>query len=65
MGMRRFTRLTNAHSKKAENHVYAVALFFMFYNYCRLHSTIGTSPAVAAKLTDHVWTIEEMIGLIG
>ncbi len=64
MGMRRFTRLTNVHSKKVENHVHAVALFFMFYNYCRVHSTIGTSPVAAAKLTDHVWTIEEMLGLL-
>ncbi len=64
MQMRRFTRLTNAHSKKIENHWYAVALFFMFYNYCRVHSTIKTSPAVKAGLADHVWTIEELIGLL-
>ena len=65
MQMRRFTRLTNAHSKKIENHWCAVAMFFMFYNYCRVHSTIKTSPAVASELTEHVWTIEEMIGLLG
>ena len=62
--MRRFTRLTNAHSKKLEKHAYAVAMFFMFYNFCRVHSTIGTSPAVASGITDHVWTIEELIGLL-
>ncbi len=62
--MRRYTRLTNAHSKKLENHACAVAMFFMFYNFCRAHSTIGTSPAVAAGITDHVWTIEELIGLL-
>lgn len=64
MQMRRFTRLTNAHSKKIENHWCAVALFFMFYNYCRVHSTIGTSPTVASDLMDHAWTIEELIGLL-
>ena len=64
MGMRRFTRLTNAHSKKIENHFYAIALFFMFYNYCRVHSTIGTSPAVASGLADHVWSVEELLGLL-
>ena len=65
MQMRRFTRLTNAHSKKLENHACAVAMCFMFYNYCRVHSTIETSPAVASGLTDHVWSIEELIGLLG
>ena len=64
MSMRRYTRLTNAHSKKLENHAYAVAMFFMFYNFCRVHSTIGTSPVVASGITDHVWTIEELIGLL-
>lgn len=71
MGMRRFTRLTNAFSKKAENHAHAVSLFFMFYNYCRAHQTltkaangIKTTPAMAARLTDHVWTVEEILGLL-
>ncbi len=64
MGMRRYTRLTNAHSKKLENHAHAVAVFFQFYNYCRVHSTVKTSPAVASGLTDHVWTLNELVGLL-
>lgn len=63
MGMRRFTRLTNGHSKKIENHGHAFAMFLMHYNFCRVHSTIGTTPAVKAGLTDHVWTLDELIGL--
>jgi IS1 family transposase len=63
MGMRRFTRLTNAHSKKVGYHVAAVAMFFMFYNYCRVHSTLGATPAMASGLTDHVWTLEELLRL--
>jgi IS1 family transposase len=66
--MRRFTRLTNAFSKKAENHAHAVSLNFMFYNYCRLHQTltkaangIRTTPAMAAGITDHIWTVEEIL----
>lgn len=65
MSMRRFTRLTNAHSKKIEYHVCSVALFFAFYNFCRVHGTLGTSPAVASGLADHIWTVEELIGLMG
>jgi IS1 family transposase len=61
MSMRRFTRLTNAFSKKAHNHAAAIALHFMHYNFCRKHQTLKTTPAVAAGVTDHVWTIEEMI----
>ena len=64
MGMRRYARLTNAHSKKIENHAHAVAVFFMFYNYCRVHSTVKTSAAVASGLADHVWTLEELLGLL-
>ncbi|MCC7293466.1 MAG: IS1 family transposase [Phycisphaerales bacterium] len=64
MGMRRFTRLTNGHSKKVENHGHALAVFFMFYNYCRVHSTMKTSPAVKVGLADHVWTMDELIGLL-
>jgi IS1 family transposase len=63
MQMRRFTRLTNAHSKQLAYHVASVAMFFMFYNYCRVHSTIDTSPAVACGLADHVWTLEELLKL--
>lgn len=71
MSMRRFTRLTNAFSKKAENHAHAVSLHFFFYNYCRPHATltkaargIKTTPAMAAGLTNHVWTIEHMLDLM-
>lgn len=64
MSMRRFTRLTNAFSKKLENHEYAVALHFMHYNFCRKHQSIKTTPAVAAGIADHVWSIEELIGLL-
>ena len=65
MGMRRFTRLTNAFSKKIENHAHAFAIFVMHYNFCKLHKTIRVTPAMEAKLTDHVWEIEELMGLIG
>jgi len=70
MQNRRFTRLTNAFSKKLENHEHAVALHYMFYNYCRPHQTltksagIKTTPAMAAGIADHVWTVEEIIGLL-
>ena len=64
MSMRRYTRLTNVHSKKLENHAHAVAMFFMFYNFCRVHATLGTSRAVASGLADHVWSVEELIGLL-
>lgn len=62
--MRRFTRLTNGFSKKIRNHECAVALFFAHYNFCRVHLTLKTTPAVAAGLTDHVWTVEELVGLL-
>jgi len=72
MQQRRFTRLTNAFSKKAENHAHAVSLYFMHYNFCRPHQTLTrahphhypTSPAMAAGLTDHVWKIEEVLALM-
>ena len=71
MGMRRLTRLTNAFSKKVENHHYAVALHFMHYNFCRPHMTltksaggVHTRPAMAAGLTDHVWKVEDLLGLL-
>lgn len=63
MGMRRFTRLTNAFSKKLENHGHMVALYFMHYNYCRVHKSLRVTPAMEAGLTDHVWTIEELANL--
>ncbi len=62
MGMRRYTRLTNAFSKKVENLAAAVSLHFMHYNFCRVHKTLGTTPAVAARVTDHVWKLDELIG---
>src|SRR6267143_449540 len=55
MSTRRFTRLTNAFSKKFENHWAAVALWFTFYNFCRVHKSIRVTPAMAANITDHVW----------
>ena len=64
MGMRRFTRLTNGFSKKLENHGHAVALYFMHYNFCRVHKTLRVTPAMEAGLTDHVWTLEELIALL-
>ena len=64
MSMRRFTRLTNAFSKKVENHAAAVALYFAFYNFCRVHQTLRVTPAMEAKLTDHVWDVEELVALL-
>ena len=62
--MRRFTRLTNAFSKKVENLGHAVALHFVYYNFCRRHMTLGMTPAMAAGLSDHEWSIEELVGLL-
>jgi IS1 family transposase len=64
MGMRRFTRLTNAHSKKVENHRHALALYFMYYNFSRVHSTLRVTPAMQAEVADHVWSFEEIVGLL-
>ena len=68
MNMRRFTRLTNAFSKKLENHMCAIALYFMYYNFARPHQTLATpyptTPAMAAGKSDHIWTIEEIVKLI-
>ncbi len=64
MSMRRFTRLTNAFSKKIEDLAHAGALYFMYYNFCRVHQTIKTTPAVASGLADHEWTVEELVGLL-
>src|SRR5436305_9629323 len=64
MSMRRFTRLTNAFSKKVENLAAAVSLHFAYYNFCRVHKTLGTTPAVGAGVADHVWTLDELIGLL-
>jgi hypothetical protein len=64
MQMRRFTRLTNGFSKKADNHRHMVALHYMYYNFCRIHQTLRCTPAMEAGLTDHVWTLEELIALL-
>jgi hypothetical protein len=64
MSMRRFTRLTNGFSKKIDNHAHSVALHFMYYNYCRVHKTLRVTPAMEAGLTDHVWSMEELAGLL-
>jgi IS1 family transposase len=64
MSMRRFTRLTNAFSKKVYNLSAAIALHFVYYNFCRVHQTLKTTPAVASGLADHVWTIDEIVGLL-
>lgn len=64
MGMRRFTRLTNAFSKKLENLEHNVALYFMHYNFCRIHTTLRVTPAMEAGIADHVWTLEEVVALI-
>ena len=64
MGMRRFTRLTNAFSKKAENHAYAVALHFMHYNYCRIHKTLRVTPAMAANLVGSPWSVDDIVALV-
>jgi hypothetical protein len=64
MGMRRFTRLTNAFSKKLENHEHAVALYFMFYNFARIHQTLRVTPAMEAGISDNVWTLEEIVNLL-
>lgn len=65
MSMRRFTRLTNAFSKKVENHAAAISLHFAHYNYCRPHQSLGgKTPAMAAGLEDHVWTVDELIALL-
>lgn len=61
MGMRRLTRLTNGHSKKRENHEAALGLWFAYYNYCRVHETLKSTPAVAAGLADHTWTVLELL----
>jgi len=64
MSLRRFTRLTNAFSKKVENHGHAIALYFAYYNFVRVHQTLRVTPAIEAGLTDHVWTVEELIALL-
>ena len=61
MGLRRFTRLTNAFSKKWENHWAAVSLWYTFYNFCRVHKSIRMTPAMAAGISDHIWSVRELL----
>lgn len=64
MSMRRFTRLTNGFSKKLDNHIHALALYFVFYNFTRIHKTLRMSPAMAAGITDRLWSLEDVIAKI-
>ena len=64
MSMRRFTRLTNGFSKKLENHVHALALYFAFYNFCRIHKTLRVTPAMEAGITDRLWSLEDIVARI-
>jgi IS1 family transposase len=64
MSMRRFTRLTNAFSKKLDNHIHALALYFVFYNFTRIHKTLRMSPAMAAGVTDRLWSLDDVIAKI-
>jgi len=64
LSMRRFMRLTRAFSKKLENHAAMVSLYFMYYNFGRIHQTLRVTPAMEAGIADHVWSIEEIVGLL-
>ncbi|MCB2060059.1 MAG: IS1 family transposase [Novosphingobium sp.] len=64
MQNRRFTRLTNAFSKKLDNHIHALALYFAFYNFCRIHKSLKVTPAMAAGITDHLWSLEDIVAKI-
>jgi hypothetical protein len=64
MSMRRFTRLTNGFSKKLVNHEAAISLHFMHYNFARVHQTLRVTPAMEAGLSDHIWSIEEIVHLL-
>ncbi|MGA3008603.1 MAG: DDE-type integrase/transposase/recombinase, partial [Opitutaceae bacterium] len=64
MGSRRFTRLTNAFSKKVESHEHMLALFFMYYNFCCIHQTLRVTPAMQSGISDHVWELAEIINLL-
>jgi hypothetical protein len=64
MQNRRFTRLTNAFSKKLDNHIHALALYFAFYNFCRIHKTLRVTPAMAAGITDRLWSLEDIVAKI-
>ena len=64
MQNRRFTRLTNAFSKKLDNHIHALALYFAFYNFCRIHKTLRVTPAMQAGITDRLWTLDDIVNQI-
>lgn len=64
MNMRRFTRLTNGHSKKLENHEHAIALFYMHYNFCRIHTTLRVTPAMQAGIATKVWELSDIADLL-
>ncbi|MFZ0890672.1 MAG: IS1 family transposase [Candidatus Binataceae bacterium] len=64
MGMRRFTRLTNAFSKKLVNHVHALSIYFMHYNFVRIHGTLRVTPAMEAGVTDRLWSLEDVVGIV-
>jgi len=64
MSMRRFTRLTNAFSKKIENHCHAIALHFMYYNFCRIHQTLKVTPAMAAGVTDRLFELSDIVRMV-
>jgi hypothetical protein len=64
MSMRRFTRLTNGHSKKIQNHGYALAIHYVHYNFGRKQVALKGTPAMAAGIADHVWSLEEIVGLL-
>jgi len=64
MSNRRFTRLTNAFSKKVDNHRHSVALHYMYYNFCRVHQTLRVTPAMQAGISDHIWGLDELIALL-
>jgi hypothetical protein len=62
--MRRFTRLTNGFSKKTENHEHMLAMYFMYYNFCRVHQTLRVTPAMEAGISSHAWTVEDLARLL-
>ncbi len=64
MGLRRFTRLTNAFSKKVEHHILALAVYFFHYNFIRIHQTLRVTPAMAAGVTDRLWEMADMVTMI-
>jgi hypothetical protein len=64
MGMRRFMRLTNAFSKKLANHMHALSIYFMHYNFVRIHQTLRCSPAMEAGVTETLWSLEDIVRIV-